>query len=65
VDLERAGARIRANDLAVAATAVHFDFGVLVGREDDQHFRRVPGLRVVPLSTEPSSAEELDGENEG
>lgn len=49
VTLERAGARIPSNDLTVAATAVHLGFGVLVGPADDQHFRRVPRLRVVTL----------------
>jgi hypothetical protein len=34
---------------AVAASAVYLGFGVLVGPADEQHFRRVPGLRVVAL----------------
>ena len=38
-----------ANDLAVAATALHVGFGVLVGVRDEAHFRRVPGLQVQPL----------------
>jgi predicted nucleic acid-binding protein len=49
VDLERRGTRIPANDLAVAATALHLGFGVLVGPEGEEHFRRVQGLRVVVL----------------
>jgi predicted nucleic acid-binding protein len=47
--LERRGAHIPANDLAVAATATHLGFGVLVGPDDEEHFRRIPNLRVVPL----------------
>lgn len=50
VALERDGSRIPANDLAVAATAIHLGFGVLVGPEDEKHFRRVGGLRVVALA---------------
>ena len=49
-ELSRAGRLIPANDLAVAATALHLDFGVLVGPADEAHFRRVPGLRVETLS---------------
>ena len=48
--LSRAGQLIPANDLAVAATAVHLGFGVLVGPADERHFRLVPGLRVEILS---------------
>lgn len=40
------GAVIPANDLAVAATAVHLGFGVLIGPLDEAHFRKVPALRV-------------------
>jgi predicted nucleic acid-binding protein len=47
--LSRQGQRIPANDLAVAATALHLEFGVLVGGRDEAHFRRVPTLRVRPL----------------
>jgi predicted nucleic acid-binding protein len=47
--LRRQGQLIPANDLAVAATAVHLDFGVLVGPQDEAHFRRVPRLRVHTL----------------
>lgn len=53
VTLERAGCRIPSNDLTVAATATHLGFGVLVGPADDQHFRRVPRLRVVTLTSRP------------
>ena len=44
--LLREGRLIPANDLAVAATASELGFGVLVGLGDEEHFRRVPGLRV-------------------
>jgi predicted nucleic acid-binding protein len=47
--LSRRGQLIPANDLAVAATALHLGFGVLVGVRDEAHFRRVPKLRVQPL----------------
>jgi predicted nucleic acid-binding protein len=45
--LSRRGQLIPANDLAVAATALHLDYGVLVGPDDEAHFRRVDGLRVA------------------
>jgi tRNA(fMet)-specific endonuclease VapC len=45
--LSRRGQLIPANDLAVAATALHLDYGVLVGPEDEAHFRRISGLRVT------------------
>ena len=44
--LHRSGSLIPADDLAVAATALELGFGVLVGPEDEAHFRRVPDLRV-------------------
>ena len=47
--LSRRGQLIPANDLAVAATALHLEFGVLVGPKDEAHFRRVEGLRVQPV----------------
>ncbi|HUP42890.1 MAG TPA: PIN domain-containing protein [Thermoanaerobaculia bacterium] len=47
--LERRGNRIPANDLAVAATATYLGFAVLVGPEDEEHFRRVEGLEVMVL----------------
>ena len=49
-ELSRRGLLIPANDLAVAATAVHLGFGVVVGPRDEEHFHRVPGLRVLPLA---------------
>ena len=45
-ELSRRGELIPANDLQVAATAVHLGFGVLVGDQDEVHFRRVADLRV-------------------
>ncbi len=47
--LSRSGRLIPANDLAVAATAKRFDFGVLVGPSDERHFKSVEGLRVEIL----------------
>lgn len=47
--LHRQGALIPSNDLAVAATALHLGFGVLVGPADERHFRRVPDLEVEVL----------------
>jgi predicted nucleic acid-binding protein len=47
--LERRGTRIPSNDVIVAATAVHLEYGVLVGALDEVHFRRIRGLRVVPI----------------
>ena len=52
-DLQRAGTLIPSNDLMVAATAQHLDFGVLVGPQDEAHFRRVPDLRVEALRATP------------
>lgn len=48
--LTRAGAMIPANDLAVAATAIHLGFGVLLGPEGEEHYEHVPELRVERLS---------------
>ena len=47
--LHKQGQLITSNDLAVAATAQHLGFGVLVGPSDEHHFRRVSGLRVETL----------------
>ncbi len=47
--LSRRGELVPANDLAVAATALHLDFSVLVGPQDEAQFRRVPGLRCHVL----------------
>ena len=50
--LSRRGQLIPSNDLAVAATAQHLGFGVLVGPSDEHHFRRVSGLRVETFALE-------------
>jgi predicted nucleic acid-binding protein len=47
--LHRQGRPIPANDLAVAATAVALGFGVLVGPGGEEHFGRIPNLRVETL----------------
>ena len=47
--LSHAGHLMPANDLAVAATALELDFSVLVGPQEEAHFGRVPGLRVLVL----------------
>jgi len=49
--LRREGRLIPSNDLIVAATALHLGFGVLVGPQDEEHFRRVDGLRVEVIPT--------------
>jgi predicted nucleic acid-binding protein len=46
---KRRGRVIPANDLAVAATALHLGFGVLVGPTGEAHFHQVDGLRIVVL----------------
>lgn len=46
---KRRGRVIPANDLAVAATALHLGFGVLVGPSGEAHFQQVDGLRIVVL----------------
>jgi predicted nucleic acid-binding protein len=47
--MSRSGKLIPSNDLAVAATARHLGFGVLIGPTDEAHFRLVPRLRVELL----------------
>ena len=47
--LSRRGRLIPSNDLAVAATARHLGFGVLVGPQDERHFREVPDLSLVQV----------------
>lgn len=47
--LIRRGTPIPAHDLAVAATALHLGFGVLVGPGGERHFEGIPGLRVVRM----------------
>jgi predicted nucleic acid-binding protein len=45
----RGGRLIPSNDMAVAATALHLAYGVLVGPGDERHFHTVRGLRVLVL----------------
>ena len=47
--LRRAGTPIPSNDLAIAASVVHFGHELLVGPQDEAHFRKVPGLVVRVL----------------
>jgi predicted nucleic acid-binding protein len=49
--LTRQGSLLPASDLAVAATALHLGFSVLVGPDDEKHFRRVDGLDVKVLGS--------------
>lgn len=48
-DCARRGIPIPQNDMAVAATALHLGFRVLVANTDEVHFRSVAGLDVVTL----------------
>lgn len=48
-ELSRVGKMIPANDLAVAATALHLDYAVLIGPGDEEHFRRITTLRCQVL----------------
>ena len=48
-ELTQTGNLIPSNDIAVAATARCLGFGILVGPNDESHFRRVPGLQVKVL----------------
>lgn len=47
--LVRSGSSVPSSDLCVAATALVLGWDVLVGRRDESHFRRVPGLGVRTL----------------
>ena len=50
-ELSARGALIPQHDMAVAATARELGFGVLVGPEDEAHFRRVAGVQVEVITT--------------
>jgi len=50
--LRNAGTPIHSNDLAIAASVVHFGHELLVGPQDEAHFRKVPGLVVRVLRGE-------------
>ncbi len=54
-ELSQQGSLIPQNDIAVAATARALGFGVLVGPNEEAHFRRVPGLVVKVLGSPPES----------
>lgn len=45
-ELSAAGRLIPANDIAVAATARSLEYGVLIGPDDEKHFRAIPDLEV-------------------
>ena len=47
--LRRSGTPIPANDLAIAALAVHFGHELLVGPRREEDFARVPGLALRVL----------------
>lgn len=47
--LSARGRLIPVNDMSVSATALELGFGVLVGPEDEVHFRQVEGLKVSVL----------------
>ena len=47
--LTRAGSMIPANDLSIAATAVHLGYAVLLGHKGEGHYEKVRGLRVARL----------------
>ena len=49
-ELSVQGALIPQNDLAVAATARELQFGILVGPDDEVHFRRVRGITIKVVS---------------
>ena len=51
-ELSLAGSLIPQNDIAVAATCRSLGCGVLVGPNDEGHFRRVQGLEVHVITTQ-------------
>ena len=44
------GGMIPQNDMAVAATARSLHFGVMVGPDDEAHYRRVADVPVTAIS---------------
>jgi len=50
-ELTQSGTMIPSNDIAVAATARCLGCGVLVGPQDEAHFRRIAELDVRMLSS--------------
>ncbi len=49
IELRSKGQLIPQNDLQIAAIALSMDFGVLVGQQDEKHFRTINGLRMETL----------------
>ena len=49
-ELSKQGVLIPQNDVAVAATARLLGYGVLAGPRDEEHYRRVPGIRVEVIT---------------
>ena len=47
--LRKDGKLIPQNDLQIAAIALSLDYGVLVGQQDEKHFRKINDLRVEIL----------------
>ena len=52
-ELHQKGTLIPQNDIAVAATARSLGFAVLVGPNDEEHFRRIEGLAVRLFASGP------------
>ena len=53
-ELSAQGTLIPQNDVAVAATARALGFGVMVGPDDEAHFRRVAGIQVAVIGGDPT-----------
>ncbi len=49
-ELRSRGQHLPQNDLQIAAIALSLGYGVLVGQQDEKHFRTIEGLRVETLS---------------
>jgi len=54
-ELRGRGELIPANDVQVAATALHLGFGVLVGERGEAHLSRIEGLRIERARPCPAS----------
>jgi predicted nucleic acid-binding protein len=53
-ELSAKGVMIPMNDISVAATARFLGFGVLIGEQDERHFRQVDGLLVEVMVADVS-----------
>ena len=53
-ELAAQGVMIPQNDMAVAATARALSFGVMVGPDDEAHFRRVADIQVTVIGGSPT-----------